>query len=309
MITFIFSTFLLFLSNFAVAQECPKTKIVKQGKVTDTQINEVSGLVVGEKYLWVHNDSGDGPFIYALEKTGEFAGKIEITNAFAKDWEDMTSFFHENKRYFLIGDTGDNKERKSSVTFYVIEEPSNFENREYLYSFTGSYGDLGPKDVEAMFVDPATNHLILVTKGRDGYFHWLDSAFPLPNTPETKKNSTTSPPVHITFASLHSSEWHEIPLSNKDQSKLRTSASVYPQKKQDGSTGNWIVVRNYLSAQMWYQAPNQDLPTTLAQVACRIPLPMQPQGETLQFSVDGNALWTISEGTTPNVYQILVEWE
>jgi hypothetical protein len=55
-------------------------------------INESSGLAASRSnpgIYWTHNDSGDEPFVYAFDATGESRGVFRVTGAQARDWEDM----------------------------------------------------------------------------------------------------------------------------------------------------------------------------------------------------------------------------
>jgi len=196
----------------------------------------------------------------------------------------MASFMKDGKRYFLIGDIGDNKERKSFIEFYVIPEPSNLGEVALKYSFTAEY-EIGPKDAEAMFVDPRTNELVILTKGREGTAYWLKAPLPEEKT-------------HITLNIFHKEKVSDTPPANEREGAiLKTAADISPD-------GSWIITRNYLSSKMWFHPEGQDLTVTVQQGACRIPLPLQPQGETIAFSPDGQSLWTLSEGKPTTLYKI-----
>ena len=62
------------------------------GNVQYEGIDEASGLVDSRQnpgVLWVHNDSGDGPSLYALTHSGEHLGVWELEDGSARDWEDL----------------------------------------------------------------------------------------------------------------------------------------------------------------------------------------------------------------------------
>ena len=267
--------------------KCPTVKSQKMGTVDSGQINEISGLIATENTLWVHNDSGDSPTLYALSTNGIHKGTVNITNAFARDWEAMTSFTKDGQQYFLIGDVGDNKERKGMVTFYVIKAPTHFNDIKADYSFTGTY-DIGSKDVEAMFVDPIDNSLYLLSKGRDGQHHILKSAIPeQPPILENPIEAKTTAPPDVQFSTVYSKKWSDLPIPKNQQSQYITDAAIH----QDGTL---IVRRNYLSASLWVRTDNQSIDELLQTKPCKIPLPLQPQGESIAFSPNGQYLWTIS---------------
>ena len=196
----------------------------------------------------------------------------------------MTSFSKLGKKYLLIGDIGDNQERKHKLEFYVVPEPEQPTDTSISYSFSVQY-EVGPKDAEAMFVDPNTNELIVYTKGREGVSYWLRGELP------TEQKELTMTVFHTETRTTYS------PKTRKGLAKLITSADISPD-------GRWIITRDYLMAKMWYHPEGQDLATTLQQTHCRVPLPLQEQGETIAFSPDGQSLWTLSEGNKPTLYQI-----
>lgn len=293
-------------ANPTATVPCPTGEIQRHGKVKHDEINEASGLIVTDSWLWIHNDSGDGPNLYAVDKEGQKRASILVHEAYARDWEEMTSFTDGDKKYFLIGDTGDNKERQDQVSFYVIEQPSSNTTSPLLYRFTADYGELGAKDVEAFVVDPITKKLLLITKGRDGIIHFLESEFPLPS----KYSSSIEPVVndvhlgapHITFSEIAQQQLGTLPLDKREQSRMITSATIHP-------SGEWLIIRNYLSAKAFHKEPEQLWSEALANPPCRIPLPLQPQGETLSFAPNGKSLWTISEGEKQSLYQIHLNFQ
>ena len=126
------------LSQLAFAQQCPKTKVNKIARIQSQELNETSGMVVTDSVIWLHNDSGDSATIYAISKEGTYLGKADIKDAYAKDWEEMTSFSKDGKQYLVIGDIGDNHERKEKVELYVLPQPEQPTDTSLSYSFSWS---------------------------------------------------------------------------------------------------------------------------------------------------------------------------
>ena len=290
---------MLSLIQLAMANPCPKGAIKRHGKVKHEAINEASGLIATDNWLWIHNDSGDSATLYAIDRDGNKRATSPIEGAFARDWEDMTSFSENGQKYFLIGDIGDNKERSPEVTFYVIEKPSSDTPSPLLYTFTATYEGIGAKDAEAIVVDPKTKELLLITKGRDGIFHYLQGRFPLPS--ERKEGAIIDDPkfnAHkIVLSEIHQEPFATPPLNRQAQSRYITSATLNPD-------GNLLVVRNYLAAKIYTKTATQSWTEALQSTPCRLPLPLQQQGETLAFSPDGKSLWTVSEGSKQTLYEI-----
>src|SRR4026209_2890410 len=90
------------------------------GTIKDKSVNESSGLVASRTtpgMYWTHNDSGDGPFIYAFDTAGDTRGIFRVTGAQALDWEDIAAGPgpQANKSYLYIGDIGDNNDARDEV--------------------------------------------------------------------------------------------------------------------------------------------------------------------------------------------------
>src|SRR6185369_7731999 len=96
--------------------------------IKDKSIIESSGLVASRTRpgaYWTHNDSGDGPFIYAINTLGDTLAGFRVAGANARDWEDISIApgSQPNKSYLYIGDLGDNSEARSDIAVYRVPEP------------------------------------------------------------------------------------------------------------------------------------------------------------------------------------------
>ena len=154
----------------------PPTRITT---IKNQSINESSGLVASRTTpgaYWTHNDSGDGPFIYAFDSTGESLGVFKVTGAQARDWEDMSAGPgpQPNKSYLYVGDIGDNNEKRSEVVVYRFLEPdlkpsdknstkTNPRATERAEAIRLVYPD-GKHDAETLMVHPQTGNLYIMTK-------------------------------------------------------------------------------------------------------------------------------------------------
>ena len=63
-------------------------------------INETSGLEYYKDFLVTHNDSGNEPVIYYLDKEGRFSFKRSFDSLTNHDWEDLAS----DKDFLYIDD-------------------------------------------------------------------------------------------------------------------------------------------------------------------------------------------------------------
>ena len=100
------------------------------GTIKNSSITESSGLVASRSTpgaYWTHNDSGDGPFIYALNAGGVSRGVFRVTGAQAHDWEDISigPGPDRSKSYLYIGDIGDNSGARPEIVVYRVAEPDS----------------------------------------------------------------------------------------------------------------------------------------------------------------------------------------
>ncbi len=96
-------------------------------KVSNTQIEEMSGIVMSRRYpdtYWVHNDSGDEARIFAIRQDGSAASPstegIRFPSARNIDWEDIAA---DGKSLF-IADLGNNNNARKNLSIYVVPEPN-----------------------------------------------------------------------------------------------------------------------------------------------------------------------------------------
>ncbi len=122
-------------------------KLTPYAVIEHHPVNETSGLVLSPRYpntLWIHNDSGDIPRLFAInsqgkvlfpawmEKQGYITGKptdgkrlypgLEIRNASNIDWESVTVDRQDDILY--ICDLGNNGNARRDLGIYVLPEPN-----------------------------------------------------------------------------------------------------------------------------------------------------------------------------------------
>jgi len=152
------------------------------------ELKESSGIVVSRTQpgvLWSHNDSGDGPSLYAINQSGRLLATVRIDQAAAIDWEDLASGpcprRPPSSRCLYIADTGNNSRARRAFTVYVVAEPllaspGDRGSTPTAESFRFRYPE-GSHDSEAIAVHPEGD-ITIVTKGQSGTidFYGVDAA-------------------------------------------------------------------------------------------------------------------------------------
>jgi hypothetical protein len=152
---------------------------VHLASLQDKAIDESSGLAASRRnpgIFWTHNDSGDGPFLYAFDRAGGKRGTWHVAGAKAFDWEDIAAGpgNQPGRAYLYVGDIGDNDKDRDGIVVYRVAEPAVTEaeadtNRlepaetEAAEAIHLRYPD-GAHDAESLAVHPTTGDLYVITK-------------------------------------------------------------------------------------------------------------------------------------------------
>ena len=152
---------------------------IKVGVLSHKEISESSGIVSSRRtrgLYWTHNDSGDGPFLYAFDSQGAHKGVWRVTGATARDWEGIAVGPGPKRgtNYLYIGDIGDNRGARTEVRVYRVPEPvitpadagstkANPISTKEAEIIRLRYPD-GRHDAEALLVHPANGNVYIVNK-------------------------------------------------------------------------------------------------------------------------------------------------
>jgi hypothetical protein len=150
--------------------------------LSERAVRESSGVVASRRspgLFWTHNDSGDGPFVYAFDREGRSRGTFRVAGAQARDWEDIAAGPGpaQGETYLYVGDIGDNDRDREFVVVYRFPEPGaapppadadGAQPRETApaEAIRLRYPD-GAHNAEALLVHPRTGDLYVVTKTAD----------------------------------------------------------------------------------------------------------------------------------------------
>jgi len=226
--------------------------------ISDERLNEISGIAYSglhEGVLWVHNDSGGGPRLYALdEATCDVLATLKVKDVEARDFEAMGTGLDELGRPVLwIADIGDNTAERKTVYVHRLPEPTDLKDQK-VDADTYAIRYDKPANAEAIVVDDTA--MWVITKGlASGTVEQL--TLPLKSDGANRTESVGT------------------------EEGLVTDAAMSP----DGAA---YVVRDYTEARIYAGPPP-------GQLLARQPLPDQVQGEAVAWTPDGSALVIASE--------------
>lgn len=163
--------------------QLPKLKPIKLesfARIKANEVDECSGMVKSRQHsnaYWIHNDSGDQARIFAVNQQGEpikpanmpeYRG-IQIAGARNIDWEDITV---DDSGTLIIGDTGNNDNRRQDLAIYLLAEPNPAESHvalaKKIHFYYPDQHEFPPEkrnfDAEAIFW--ANGKIYLLTKHR-----------------------------------------------------------------------------------------------------------------------------------------------
>lgn len=149
----------------------------ENGRITSREITESSGIAASKcqaNVLWTHNDSGDGPFIYAIDMLGRHLGTWKIPNVSNFDWEDIANYRNKDGTcYIYIGEIGNNRRRRAESEIFRIVEPmiegaGGSNRRKPVITPNAAklrfvYPDVR-QDAEALLVHPKSGDLYVISK-------------------------------------------------------------------------------------------------------------------------------------------------
>lgn len=262
------------------------------GRIGNRRLVEASGVVVSDKnpgVLWLHNDSGGRPELFALTMSGQPLAEFNLSGADAIDWEDIAvgPGPDPRKRYLYIGDIGDNDRKRESVVVYRVEEPLlpptprvQSQTLTGVARFELSYQGGGRHDAEALLVDPKNSDLYVITK-------------PLLHTPRVYQAKAPHSPQGIGqlthVASLDFVRHYSV------FPPLITAADISRDR-------GWILVRTYAHAFLYQCLPTQSIADCFRNTPCVVPLRFESQGEAIAFTPDGGGYVTTSEGHSAPIH-------
>ncbi|MDI2131252.1 hypothetical protein [Yinghuangia seranimata] len=246
----------------------------------DDRITESSGLIASVRHpgvFWTHNDSGDLPRLFAVGADGATKAVITLEGVEPRDWEAVSVGKDEaGNPALFIGDIGDNfKGKWPEVWIYRIPEPAELKDATVKpVKYRVQYAD-GPRDAEALLVDPRSNKVYIASKENKGGLYEQPAAL-----------SPTGVNVFTRVA---------------DAPPTVTDGAFAPD-------GTRFILRGYGGATM-YTAPGKPVENG-ADHSGDVPGAFQmafPQGESVCFTADGQAVLFGSEGVHSTVRRVALD--
>ena len=252
-------------------------------------MKEISGLAASRKHegvLWVHNDSGDDPVVYAINIQGALLGTYQIEGATHRDWEDIAigPGPKTGKDYLYIGDIGGNGGNYGYINIYRVEEPNVLQDQPLAGMTTGPATRIQlhyPKawyDAETLMLDPLTKDLYIIAKQQ-----------------YSKMFKRLIPGGGQVFYVPYPYSETTMQYKNTMTVSLSTGGEI-------SSDGRMILVRNYSTAYYWQVIEGQPLWEAFNNKPCPVPLARERQGEAVCFDNRNEGFFTVSEGNEPPLY-------
>jgi hypothetical protein len=267
------------------------------GQVSDDRLDEISGVTESRSspgVFFVHNDSGDSPRFFALDRSGHLLAELQLeTVPRLVDTEDIAIGPGPGGRQFVyLGDTGNNVAsggigipRRKAIVYRIPEPRLELSARQLKVVLKEAFPIAftfpnGARDIEAFVVDPLSGELTMISKQADGRSQLLTaSAATL-----AAGGGELEPAGELRFG--------HAPLPG---SPLPTSASI----SRDGSA---ILVRSYSSVFLFRRNGGESVVSALARAPKRLPSPRGRGGEAISFAELDSAFLTISEGDNPEIH-------
>jgi hypothetical protein len=271
----------------------PPTKLAD---LEERAVGESSGLAASRTspgLYWTHNDSDNGPFIYAFDSKGARCGVWRVTGAESRDWEDIAAGPgpKPGANYLYIGDTGDNSGRRAEIIVYRVPEPlvetsaaASSKLRplatEPAETIRLRYPDR-EHDAEALLVHPTSGKIYLVTK----------VAFENPSIYEFDSAAATDSPITLTRVGALN--------VNSLFGGIITGGAISPDGQRVALCD---LFQGYELSLPDANAPFEEI---WKQPLKTIYLGKRKQGESITYRLDGKALLATSEGLPAPLIEVV----
>lgn len=248
---------------------------VSKGQLNNPMLTEVSGLVASIEnpgMFWVNNDSGDAPQLYLIDSTANLIAIVRLQGVQNRDWEEVAMGAGPDAvaNYVYIGEIGDNLSQYPSKSIFRIKD-FKVPIVEHVFDTLISEVDQleftlpdGPRDSEAMVVDPISKNIFLFSKREEKI-----NLYEIPNWSTGKDTAQAKLLLQLPFSQI-------------------TAADI-------STDGTEVIIRNYKAILYWRRDITQPFVSIFDQEQSVLPYSQEPQGEAVAFDFSGKGYYTVSE--------------
>ncbi|MEM0912691.1 MAG: hypothetical protein AAGJ37_17080 [Pseudomonadota bacterium] len=237
----------------------------------DDEIDEASGIAASRYHkdaFWVHNDSGDKPRLFLVNKYGHTLAVLELEGLGARDWEDVAINVENDIPYIYVAEIGDNRGQYQDKYIYRFPEPSldgdeikivisDIDTIQFAYPVKA-------RDAESLMVDPITKDIVIISK-REKFSKIFELKYPY-----------SKEEINVLV------EIGELPFRNT------VAGDISPD-------GQKVLVKTYDEVFFWRRQNGESIAELLTKASVRVPYQREPQGEAIAWSREGDAFYTLSE--------------
>lgn len=271
---------LLALSAVSCAAPVAFTPAYETGVIRNRAVTECSGMAPSRRYddvIWMLNDSGNEPAIYAVGSDGRDLATVHVQGVNNRDWEDMASFKLDGQSFLAACEVGDNNAVHPTCKLYIVPEPApGATTTAPAWTIRFRYED-GPRDCESIAVDAKHRRILLLTK-RDR----PPVLYDLPLWPDESNETQTARRIGEVLtmppAPQGGSKWLNMPTA------MDLSAD-----------GRLLTVLNYHELLVYERGRRQSWFDALAHPPTVLALPKLDQMEAACFSRDGRSIYVSTE--------------
>ena len=262
------------------------------GRIRSDAIQESSGLAASKcqpGVFWTHNDSGDGPYIFAVSQHGDDLGTWKVQNAENHDWEDIDTYRDASGACWVyIGEIGNNEDKRDVTRVYRIKEPQvsdetgNSGRKNPLITdpaeaVTVDYPTTRP-NAETLLVHPQTGDIYILTKRTDA----PSSVYRVPPVFGTEQAAV---------------KVGEIKVPSVPNGQL-TGGDIAPD-------GRRVVLCDYVAGyELKLPEGDSNFDDIWLQQPVKFDVGERKGGEAITYSADGTKVFTTSEGKNPPIFEM-----
>ncbi|GLW34982.1 hypothetical protein Areg01_79180 [Actinoplanes regularis] len=245
-------------------------------RIDDKRTDELSGLVATADGYVVVNDGADEAShrkIFYLRKDCSVRRTVSFPSR-PRDTEDLQL---GPDGTLWVADIGDNGSKRETIGLWKVAPGSS---KPRLYRM--AYPD-GAHDAEALLIAPDGTPIVVTKSPGAAGLYTPDGALRSGATTPLRKAGDVSVPITTTA--------NPYGFAGR---LLVTGAASSP----DGSR---VVLRTYADAFEYDVSGGKVVEALVSGTPRTIPLPDEPQGESVAYTTDGTALLTVSEGSKPSL--------